>query len=72
MNGDSARVPRGVYISPGVGPGGEKMFVAVDGSGRKVFDATVYPEYDTFALEDALWRLLDRYDPPGERLRLIP
>jgi hypothetical protein len=62
---------RGIYLAPGTGPGGERYFVAVDAAGRRILSAAVYPGHDTLPIEAALWSLLDRYDPPAPRLRLV-
>ena len=62
---------RGVYTAPYRGPHGEPVVIAIDSHGRCVYDALVYRDSDLDDVVSALWRLLDRQDPPRPHLHLI-
>jgi len=59
---ESAR--RGVYELPFCGTQGERLLVAVDRRGRRLFEASVFPGVkDPGIITDLLRAALDREDP---------
>lgn len=54
--------PRGVYVTPGTVPNGQRDFIAIDSTGTRIITASVAPGLDTRVVESGLWAMLDHYD----------
>lgn len=59
---------RGVYLHPFTGTNGERYAVAVNRSGCRVLEATIYTPDEIDEVIDMLWQFLDRRDPGYLRL----
>jgi hypothetical protein len=62
---------RGVYYEPWFGPNGERYLVAVTRDGRRIMEATIFPGVEASTVEDLLWDILNREDPPPPRLSIV-